>query len=447
MQQVPVHKDNKKLREILREKISSCWSSDFDWFEKEDLIKEIEDYFLPTIIYNYYSKSSRRNFAEFVDSLDFTGKDFRYITKVVQNHLKKPVSITGDERVRILGDLHPSGSTKLLVKNSVVYKKYPDYQNLLFSIASCIIPDYKSFFPKISKKQDLFYRDFINVKKIAKNKRELRNFYLNLGRIIPLLLLLRAIDLNAENGLVNLPYPVFFDMETIFSGEFAEGFDDYGIKNSGLVKVDEKNDSSFLTGGLKEGESLLKPLICGSLKNPYIGWRTKSKGEYNNLPKKNNSYTSPLNYLEDLKEGYFDTAEKISQNLGDLKKIVVENEAYIRVVIRPTRMYRFLILKSCYPQVYLQGGRQEFIKKSLKEYNLIYRFKSKKLLDKEVEAILDLKVPVFYSSLKGHEIFCPTDEQVAIWYKTPYEIWEDYSKKLTKTFFKKQWNIIEESVK
>ncbi len=429
MQQVPVHKDNRELREALRDKISS-----FGIFSNSYLLKEIEDYLLPSLVYYYYLNKNN-DFIKYLKDLDFEGNNYKFILKLLKNY-------TESNRVRPLGDLHPGDSTKVLIGNNVVYGKYPDYGDLLFALASYVYSDYKNFFPKICKKGNLFERDFIEVNKQTKSKKDLRGFYFNLGRIIPFLLFVRAIDLNAENGLVNLPYPVFFDMETIFSGEFSQGFDDYGIRNSGLVQVDEKNDSSFLTGGLKERESLLKPLICGDSSNPYIGWRTKSKGSYENQPQFNDRFVNPSDYLIYMKKGYFDIFEKILEKKEDLEKILEEHNAYIRVVIRPTRMYRFLILKSCYPQVYLKNKRKEFVKNSLEDYNLIYRFKDEKLVNKEVDALLNLKVPVFYSSLKQKEIFCSNGDTIGFWYRNPYRIWKEYSVKLDKAFFEKQWEVI-----
>ncbi len=433
MQQEPVHRDSQKLRKALRRKISSE-----SLFANPSLLKEVEDYFLPTIAFYYYLDNTHDDFIKYLEDLDLGNENYRFITKILANYAR------GFKNG--LGDLHPGGSTKLLVGNKVVYERYPDYGGLLSSLASCIYPDFKKFFPKINKIGETFERDFVVVNKTARSKVVLKDFYLNLGRIIPFLLFIRSIDLNAENGLVNLPYPVFFDMETIFSGDFVEGFDDYGVKNSGLVKVDEKNDSSFLTGGLKEQESLLKPLLCGTSKKPYIGWRTKSKRSYNNQPEVEGMHVNPFSYLADIEKGYFDSVELLLRKKEELREIIEENDAYIRVVMRPTRMYRFLILKSCYPQVYLKNNRKHFMKNSLETYNLIYRFKGEKLLEKETEALLSLKVPVFYSSLREKEIFCPSEGRIGTWYNTPYEVWEEYFMKMEKAFFQKQWSIVVDSL-
>ncbi len=435
MQQAPVHRDNKRLRNALRKKIASVFlcSSDF-------LVREIEDYLLPTLVYYYYLDNAKCNFVKYLEDLDFGDKNYRFIFSLLVTHARHLKNNCP------LGDLHLGDSTKLLIGEKVVYKKYPDYEELLASMANMLYPDFREFFPKISKNTHRFERDFVKVNKEAKSTKDLKTFYLNLGRIIPFLIFLRAIDLNAENGLVHLPYPVFFDMETIFSGDFAEGFDCYNVKNSGLVKVDEKNDSCFLTGGLKERDSLLKPLICGTSIKPYIGWRTKSKNSYDNQPTFKGEFLEPIEYLSYIKEGYFYTVELILKMKSELERIVAQNDAYIRVVIRPTRMYRFLILKSCYPQIYLKNKREGFIKTSLEEYNLIYKFEKGKLLENEMNALLKLHVPVFYSSIKAENIFCPTGSQVGLWYKTPYEVWKNYSVGFTSSFFQTQWEIIRKSL-
>jgi len=443
VQQEPVHKDNKGFRRIIREKIAFSWSLD----EKSHIywIKQIEDYLLPTLIYNFYSQNKIKDFSAYLDKVDLQEKNFRQISNAIEGYLAMgeayPLNING----KILGDAHPGGVTKCFSNKVIKYSKYPDYGELLFSLSALIFPDHDNFFPKIIKKGNSFEREYIQTNLKTKKIEDVQEYYFNLGKILPFLLILRAIDINAENMIINLPYPVFFDMETIFSGKLDGESDEYGIKNTGIVKIGN-NDSSVLTGGLTEHASLLKPLICGDQYKPYIGWRTQSKGIYENIPVLNEVKAHPIKYVENLYEGYKKSVRKILEKKNEIIQIVNQSKSITRVIIRPTRMYRLFVLKSCYPQIYTKQTRESYLKESLENCGYIHQLKIGNLIENEVLAMLDFQIPVYYTKIKEKGVFSASGEVVAKWNESPYEVWKSYIEVADDEYFSNQWGIIKDSI-
>lgn len=439
MQQVLVHSDNPQLRTAVRDIVQRLFPRNLN----EDVIKEIEDFILPTLVVTYYSKGLNQDFLEYLKTVNAKKISYKNIIGRINRYLYNLPSNT--EKI-LLGDIHPGDVSKYLYHGKVEYSNYPDYGKLLERIAALILEDSEKIFPQITKNKKQFSRNYIETSLEASTRKNVERFYENLGKAIPIILLLRGVDINAENIIVHLPYPVLFDMESIMSGTFESDLGDYGIGNSGIVKTLDKNDSSVLTGGIQDRESLLKPLICGTPEKPYIGWRTKSKGKYFNIPTLNNTKVSPREYVEYLKEGFNKSVQKILDNRRKIRSIIKEENAVVRVIIRPTRMYRLFILKSCYPEIYTKNDMESYLRNELEECGYIYKIKAQRLLENEVKVLSNFQIPVFYSDIKQKDIFSANGDTVALWDYSPYEIWLDYFNNLDEKFFEAQLKIITKSL-
>ncbi len=436
--------DNTVLRNFVKEKILSSFRDYTDVLQYKGVLEDVEDFLLPSLIYFFYSKdfNSLIKFDQYLKAIDLHEHNFGLIKERIEYFLKYCKSIKGEP----LGDIHPNKSTKFKRDNKVIYKNFPDYGNVIKDLSSRIFDDYQSFFPLITKSSDYFFRDYISTDITTENKDVVREYYYNLGRIIPFLLFIRSIDLNAENMIIQLPYPVFFDMETIFSGEFQDNSKKYNIQRTGLIKM-EDNDTSTLTGGIDKRESLLKPILCGDNENPYIKWRFPSKGKFSNIPKLKGHTIYPLDYIYFIKKGYIETFTKILDKKETLSNIVKDSEITFRVILRPTRIYRFFILKSCYPQVYLNQNIKIFLANSLYDCDLIYSITNKDVLEYEINTLSSFQIPTFYSGLKNKEIFSSEGKIVASWEKSQFDIWNKYQENLNTKFFKEQFKTLQTSIR
>lgn len=445
MQLEPAHKDNKKARALIRQKIYSVFPEIYNFNCKKDIINTVEDYYLPSIVYFFLSEKK----SDFLKDLDLSSNQYLNINNRVGSFIKILQSENLYSADHILGDIHPFSSTKVLIGNKIKYKKYPDYYNTLENLLRIILPDYKNYLPNIERDKDTILREYIEVNKYTEKDSLIEEYYYNLGRFLPILLLLRAIDINAENILINLPYPIFFDLESIFSGEFKDNIEEYSLKNTGIIKLTELNDSSVLTGGLGHKNSFLKPIITITDGLPNIKWKVPSKGSYDNIPILRNNPVNPSKYLESIISGYNSSVEKILNSKESLLNIIGSNlTTYTRVILRPTRIYRLIILKSFYPQIYLNNKVEEYIKGEIEKNNFLYKINSERIEAFEAESLENLLVPVFYSNIFGHELFFPNDEIVGRMNKTQFELWQEYLKKtINRTFFSKQQNLLQDSLK
>ena len=444
--QEPVVKDKKEIRQLVRNKISSFLLEN-GFSVDVSVIKVIEDFLLPSVIYIFY-KRRKRSFCDYLKKLDFFDDEFKILTNRVidfVSHFENSKIGEGKKDIILLGDVHPGKVTKCYKQNYVYYKDYPDYDFLLRDILKTFLSDYDMFLPKIERmSNNWFKREYFDGNKYSNDEKEVEKYYFNLGRFLPILLLIRAIDINAENILIEMPYPKFFDMETILCPQLEDGFDSYGIRNTGAIKVDD-DDVSLLSGGLSNNRSLLKPVLQGDLDKPYIVWRVRSSAVYNNIPFLNGERVNPDDYLLQIENGYKESLERVL-NVIQRKKIILP-DGVIRVILRPTRIYRYILLKSCYPQIYNGKGVEEFLRSELKENGLIHKLNSSQLLDEEVEGMMKLLVPVFYSSIYSREIFSPSGNVIGNLYISPYEVWNNYIKKvLRREYFDKQMKIIKDSI-
>jgi len=447
VQQEHAVNDNQLLRDLIRERISSLFHLYRYQYHTKDLLKYVEDFLLPSFIYYYY-RDSVKDFRLFLNNITDNDERFLPVFKRVNNLLYSIQNEVNGSDVRILGDIHSSGSTKYLVNNKIRYQHYPYYNDIINNVLSIFLDNYKQYFPKISK--DNFgniVREYVDIDEKTDSESVVREYYHNLGKFIPGLLLLRSIDINAENMIIHLPYPIFFDMETVLSGEFDEAYSNYDIKNTGVVKVIDDIDSSLLSGGLKKNKSYLKPIIIGDINSPRIVWKVKSKGKYHNIPILNGKKALASNYVNDLMRGYKESYEKILLKKDDILNVVLLDSNFIRVIFRPTRVYRVITLESCYPQVYENSYIDDFLEKKLNEYQLIHNVDVKDLLSIELESINKLEIPVFYCSVKSRDIISPEGKIAAKFFNSPESYWKEFvSKNINKEFFVNQELILRNSI-
>jgi len=411
-----------------------------------DIIYSIEDFLLPSIVY-FFFESKLTDFDKYLENIDLKSRKFLYIF----NRVGKLVNILEKDSVyskkRILGDIHPQNSTKYLADKGVQYNKYPDYNDALEIISKEILGDSKEFFPRITKlSNETILREYIDINLESKSKDEIIQYYYNLGRSIPLLLLLRVIDINAENMLVKLPYPIYFDMEPIFSGEFDRKVGGYSVKSTGLIKLSSIDDYSILSAGLGIRYSYLKPNIFEYNGNPYIKWKVPSTESFNNIPRLDGKNVDPNCYIDILISGYRDSVNIVLKKKELLPGLIKDVDTYTRIITRTTRTYRTLILKSIYPQIYLKKDIKQFLSEELSNQSFLYKFNNLNIEDEEIESMENLSVPVFYSNIHNKDIFTKEGKVVGNFNITQFDYWKDYLKEsINESFFKEQEELIRKS--
>jgi len=158
---------------------------------------------------------------------------------------------------------------------------------------------------------------------------------------------------------------------------------------------------------------------------------------------------NPSKYLPFLISGYDSSVEKILNNKESLLNIVDPNLAtYTRVILRPTRVYRLIILKSFYPQIYLNKKIDKYIKEEIDKNDFLYKIDSQRIEELEIESLENLLVPVFYSNIFGKELLFPNNQIVGKTNKSQFKLWQEYLRNtIGETFFSKQQNLLQDSLK
>lgn len=445
--------ENKYLRKIVRESLNAWLSSlQYDSSFIVEIIPVLEDFILPTVIYDFYL-SKKDDFEIYLRDMPINtllGKykslyqRIRVFLRDIYKEYLYVKSFSNSENIKILGDIHPNFVTKFSDGKNIYYKKYPDYSDFIDTVSQNLLPEIKNFFPEITKMGDHWIRrEFIDVVKRGEAE-DVKSYYYNLGYIMPLLLLFRTVDSNYENILVKLPYPIFFDSECLFLGE--SGDFEYDILSTGLISSLEE-DRSALTGGLKPIKSLLKPMMMGTIKEPKIQWVVPSRTSFDNIPKVGKDFVNPNNYIKEIIGGWEMGTHDVLGNISEIKEIVCNSKTTFRVILKATRVYRYLLFQSLYPQNFLERrDPKSFLVEELSSYSNIVSMKPLGLLEYELNCILDCKIPVFYSSLDSKEIFSPEGIVVGEHIKMPIDIWSNYLLSFDKDFLERQKKLLVKSL-
>lgn len=397
---------------------------------KKDLIKAFEDIFISSIIENFYlsNENSLENFLSSLDKDSLSAK-FPFLMSVFsdfRNELSQLVLNIDGDLIRIVGDVHPDRSTKIRVDNKIVYREKFTSYNLEDFLSKDDI--YRNYFPKKSSNGKLIFRDYIEPSYNTTSIDEIRKYYYNFGFIIPLILYLRAIDLFAENMLVDLPFPKFFDFECLFMpGNDRE--DEYSIEYTGLINNNTNRDISALTGGLEPQVSLLKSILTGSNNRPVIKWRTISKRKLMNIPFIDNVLVNPFDFVESLENGYKQGLTYLRVKEQEIFDFINQNQIFTRVLLRPTRNYRSILLKYYYPQTYRQyPNLQLYLMEQLEKQDFIFKSiarerKSKEnIIEYEVGCLSKNVIPIFYMDIKTDTIIGADGFPLGLFPYSPYEI-------------------------
>lgn len=447
MQQVPVHKHfHNKIRKLLAVYWQQLYGK--SWTLNESPLQYIEDYIVPSVVHSYYC-SDCNSLAQYLDKLDYSYLDsipeiknildffFSTIRSDCLFYLQEGISVS-----EVLGDVHPHKSTKYRYDGNIYFGSYPDYSETIEKIAS-LLPSINTQCLPLHTKQDNYQkRSFIDIRIKTIHKEEVEDFYYNLGATIAFLLLLRAIDVNAENMIVNLPYPVLFDLECIFSNNIRD--EDYSAINLGYFPFQDELDKSLLSGKSGKQISLLKPLISGTNEEPIIKWRGNSKMKLYNIPSLDGKLVNFIDYGSYILKGYENCKKEIIEKIDKIHFSVEECNTVVRVIIRPTRVYKMLMQKFSLPHIYknIHSSKSYY----LEELNSILPIFdvdiNKKLVENEISTLQKGLIPVYYNEVHSRDIFDSTGKTVTRFNtNTSFDIFENQCNRIH-SFYEAQDELI-----
>ncbi|MCC7289672.1 DUF4135 domain-containing protein [bacterium] len=394
----------------------------------------LEDLLLPTIVTSFYAQKVR-NFSDFVHEgkffeMDELHSNIQSLLKNFFNELNESLiygrKITRSEDFLILGDVHKFNDMRYKSGSNVYFENRAYYSIFLDKFLSSLFPHLKESFPPHSVLNDCIQRKFIKVNEESRNNEELREYYYNLGQVASILLALRAIDINAENVVINMPFPIIFDLECLFTNQIGE-VDDYGIKSTGIVEINEEFDMSALSGGMKPVKSYLKPIISGSELRPVIKWSAQSKGVYYNIPLVKGDKVDYKGFSNEIISGMTLASQIIKNNGTNIRNLVHETEIGTRVILAPTKLYKIILQSYMFPQVYEQKTMAKHAKEELKSRETIHSLASMKGLERdEIKSLSYGLIPKYHSEIHSTDILNNEGSIVAKFGVTQEETWLKY---------------------
>jgi type 2 lantibiotic biosynthesis protein LanM len=321
-----------------------------------------------------------------------------------------------------ISDFHNNGKSVIALafenRTKIIYKPKnlkieADYQKLLSKLKEEInYLDFKT--TKLICKQNHGWVEFIEHRE-CKDENQVRDFYKRAGMLLSLLHILKVTDCHMENLIAHGEYYVFIDTETLFHPDVNP-----------ITKFEENTDA-----GDEVGKMLINSVLRTGLL-PRWNFRSNEKiavdisalggyaeGNFNpeefvnvyNLPRLQNNIISPLNYVDEICEGFSKIYDFFNENRDKIIKESSEfNELFnneVRFIFRPTRIYS-VILKNSFNAWSLRNG----LHRSLTIDYLSRAFLTQatkpniwKLLDIERANLENLDIPFFEVSPRSDSLY------------------------------------------
>lgn len=229
---------------------------------------------------------------------------------------------------------------------------------------------YSLKFPRNIYRSNYFWSESIDYYKIE-NKKDIPNFYIELGIHLSFLYVFNAVDFHSENLIANGKSPVLIDLESLFNvksslEKFRNASDvnqqrlSHSVKSTGVLPFVFGNNKADISGIGRRGEtqsSIKVPTIKNErTSNVKIISEYKTMQASQNHPKYKNQHVNELEYIENLKEGFtigykfiYNFKEYIVNTLNDM-----QDEIELRYINKPTIYYSNILNVSHHP-VFLEN--------------------------------------------------------------------------------------------
>jgi lantibiotic modifying enzyme len=389
-----------------------------------------------TAVSYFYKNNEKINFIKYYNHFiynHFSNIDiFQMFTSYIQNiqMYEKKYNFYG----KIAGDPHIN-MMKIYNHNQVFYNNILNIEKFIHSLQKNFIY-IKNMYPKYVKISNICSRKYIPYKS---DTNHLKEFYYNVGKACSLALFFKNIDMHYENIVCNKNNFTFIDLEFFFTPNTK---DLYNIETTGLLENKTENNMSAILANQNQIISHLKPIVNIDNENkPYIYWKTLSKNILHNKPQ---SKDHPYKYIHHILEGYKDTCNKLEK---DKKKIITllkkNTNISTRILFRPTRIYKYITLKSRYPEAIQNNILEDYWKNELEKYAFIsYGVENKNtIIHEEIYAMKKLCIPYFLCNIYDTHIKSSNGIIVGKMEISPFNQWIKYIDNFKESIEKEKENI------
>ncbi|MBU8568839.1 type 2 lantipeptide synthetase LanM family protein [Virgibacillus pantothenticus] len=273
---------------------------------------------------------------------------------------------------------------------------------------------YSLKYPRNIYKLDYFWSESIDYYEIE-SKKDISDFYLELGIHLSFLYAFNAVDFHSENLIANGKCPVLIDLESLFNVksslvEFQNASDvnqhrlAHSVKSTGVLPFTFGNNKSDISGIGRRGDTqtfIKVPTIQNErTSNVKIVSEYKTLQASQNHPKYKNQHVNELEYIGPLKEGFTIGYKFICDHKKHIVNTIksMRDEIELRYINKPTIYYANILNVSHHP-VFLEN-------RAVRDLLLIKPFieEGGKLSKLEAADLAEGDIPYFKYRLSSREI-------------------------------------------
>lgn len=265
------------------------------------------------------------------------------------------------------------------------------------------------------------WQDFVQHSPVKQS--EVGDAYYNLGLCAAVFSCLGATDLHDENVIFNGAFPYFVDLETslqptyddtssslpeLMRGTLSSSIASTSIIPAKLTTVPHR----IMIGAINTPYPQETNEMIFSLKNPGTDAVdiAKEKISVNRtavpIMLTNNQAPDPLPFQKDFLKGYSDAYEKIMDNRERISLIFTDIHCVIRVVIRPTVQYYFILDACLFPENLVNDEMITQVLKYLKPSKLIRDSEiAKDTLEEEIRSLKNGDIPYFSAKTNSKRLY------------------------------------------
>ncbi|SFB45753.1 type 2 lanthipeptide synthetase LanM family protein [Clostridium frigidicarnis] len=364
------------------------------------------------------------------------------------------------------GDTHNGGKSVLIIvtdKGKIVYKPHSLSPEKMFGEIIDFINKKETLKIKVNKIRTIDFngygwQEFAEYKS-CKNLTEVCNYFYKIGVELAIFHMLGCDDLHYENLIACGENPVFIDLETLLKNNSS---DTLYSENLTTVFNQNINDSVLGTmllplnvkgsvfdydmGGISsygdQKSNFWKSYVIENAGTDEIRLNKKSIniGDSYNKVMLNEEVMEPIDFNQDIHNGFFDCYRLILDNKTDLIKFInLIKNVEVRQVLRATAVYARFLEAATHPSYLTDFKEREMLLSKIRVLNqeTTENLKNKNLY--EIDALMDNDIPYFTTYLWTNDLVCNNKVKIRNYYNsTLSEILLDRVQSLSEINLKKQ---------
>jgi len=323
-----------------------------------------------------------------------------------------------------MGDTHEGGKSVLMLKfddgSKVVYKP----KNLAIAHAYNEFCEKLNYWAgeiyikthKIICYEEYTFEEFVPFQG-GKSKKDIKQFYINFGRLSALLFCLKGSDFHRENVIASGIYPVAIDLETLIQRPNKTEYDknfylkqkkillDSSIARTAMFPNGTSNnkiDMSAFDGREQEVPYETEIVVDEKLDTIRYEYKTQTTGVSDNQACLEGEEINAFDYVEEVIRGFSELYQLMIKHKKEIiQSLDVFKNKKNRILVRNTLNYARLQQMALHPKYLRNAVEREKIFENMWRYCL----EEKKIHKSEVMDMLENDIPVFYSDVSSKNVF------------------------------------------